>query len=216
MTPQKNKLPYLPQLLLIGAMARNSGKTTIACHFIRQWRRLTPVYALKLITVDRSKLGCHRGIVGCGICSSLAGSFEIIEEDGGNPAKDTSLMLAAGATGSYLIKSDKDHVAEAFQAFLALVPKSAVIVAESNTLRRYVEPGAFIMSERRDASLLSLKPSALAVQSLADIQVDVVADKWQDAVDLDCDALGHPLVKLTKATKPSYKPSTFRLMKETI
>lgn len=213
---QTNNIIHFPRLLLVGAMARNAGKTTIACHFIRRWQAFYPVYALKFITVDRSKLGCHRGVVGCGICSNLAGNFEIIEEEGRNPAKDTSLMLAAGANASYLIKSDKDHVAEAFQSFLALIPKSAVIVAESNTLRRYVEPGVFIMSERRDASLLSLKPSALGVQSLADLQVDVEADKWQDAVDLDCDALGRPLVKLSKATKPSYKASTFRLMKETI
>ena len=51
-------------MLLIGAAARDAGKTTFACGLIERLARQRPVVGVK-ITVIRESGGCARGGLGC-------------------------------------------------------------------------------------------------------------------------------------------------------
>lgn len=155
----------VPQMILIGASGKNAGKTTVACRLIRLYKEKMPIYGLKVISIDRAQEECHRGAQGCGMCSSLQENFEVIEEFDCTTEKDTSKMLAAGATRVFLLKTLRAHAKEAVQFFLTLVPKDALIVCESNSLRRVVEPAIFLFAMEEGKPM---KPSAQCVVALAD------------------------------------------------
>lgn len=169
MTKDDDHMLMAPQMVLIGAFGRNSGKTALACRMIRAWKRDTPIYAVKVIGIDEANGVCHRGEAGCGICTSLCGSHELCEEAGEFPEKDTARMLAAGAERAFLLKSLKECMGRAFGEFLSQVPKGAVIVAESNTLRNYVVPGAFVFAGFEPPREDSIKKSAREVLERADL-----------------------------------------------
>lgn len=173
---------YVPQMVLIGAFGRNSGKTTLACKLIRAWKAITPVYAVKIIGIDESGGKCHRGVDGCGICSSLNGSFDIIEESGIFPTKDTSQMLKAGASKAFLVKSLKENMLEAFTELLTLIPDSAIIIAESNTLRKFVVPGVLLFAGYVPAQADLMKKSAQDVYKQADLYVDPASESVVNAL----------------------------------
>ena len=157
----------IPQLVLIGAAGRNSGKTLLACDVISAYAKLHPVYALKIIKIERAGEECHRGSEGCGICTNLSGDFELREETGENRGKDTARMLQAGAERAFLLRSLKSSLLEAFINFLSLVPKGALIVCESNSLRLSVRPGVFLFA----GTAGEMKPSARAVAGYADYRL---------------------------------------------
>lgn len=61
----------------------------------------------------------------------------------------------------------KDHIDEGFDAFMSLVPDNAMIVCESNSLRKFVKPGVFIMAKNVNES--QIKRSAMEVIKQADL-----------------------------------------------
>lgn len=154
-----------PQMVLIGAGGQNSGKTTLACGIIKEWKSRVPVYAAKVIAIDCANGKCHRGQQGCGICTSLRGDYELLPEKNPTGQKDTALMLAAGAQQVFLLKSLKSSLPQAAQQLLSRLPKNALLVCESNSLRKHVQPGVFVMMDDG----LSCKPSAKEVAACADV-----------------------------------------------
>lgn len=162
-------MPLVPGLLLIGAGGRNSGKTAVACEVIRAWKPRAPIYALKIIGIDEGAGACHRGEKGCGLCKGLASDYEYGEDFGELPEKDTARMLAAGARRAYLLRSRRRCLGRAFDAFLRELPRGAVLVAESNSLRSHVRPGAFAFFSADGFDEREMKPSALAVYRKADV-----------------------------------------------
>ena len=165
LTDRINERLFVPQLILVGAHGRNSGKTLLACDVIKKYGKRFPIYALKIISISCAGEPCHRGDEGCGMCTSLKDPFELIEENDPNSAKDTARMLQAGATKSFLLKSLKSCVYDAFVDFLGRTPKDSLIVCESNTLRKHVRPGVFLFASSEDGTM---KPSAREVVSSAD------------------------------------------------
>lgn len=165
---QKTEI-MVPQMVLIGSSGKNAGKTTLACNIIRSYKEKMPIYGLKVISIDRVHEQCYRGSEGCGVCSSLEGNFELMEEFDRGTEKDTSKMLEAGATRVFLLKTLRAHASEAIQFFLSLIPDDAIIVCESNSLRKTVEPAIFLfaMEEKQE-----MKPSAQEVVSLSDKIID--------------------------------------------
>ena len=164
----KAALLQVPQMVMIGSFGRNSGKTTLACGLIRQWHGRWPIYGLKVVSIDRADGHCHRGTEGCGICTSLAADFELVEESGPQTDKDTSQMLAAGADKVFLLKSLKTALPRAVRAFMRQVPENALIICESNTLRKHVWPGVFLFVARSISEIEGMKDSAREVFHLAD------------------------------------------------
>jgi hypothetical protein len=135
-------------ILIIGSTGRNSGKTEFACRIIEKHSTQKEIIGVKVIPVDKNEFNCHRGDEGCGLCDSLTGEYEIIEETTIDSLKDTSRMLKAGARKVYLLLADKDSLSEGINAMLRIIPENALIVIESNTIRKVIQPGLFIVIKK--------------------------------------------------------------------
>ena len=166
----EDKPIYLPQMLLIGSSGRNSGKTTLAIEFVKQWKDKFPIVALKVTTIEKKDGKCPRGGKGCGVCTNIKENFQLIEEKILNSNKDTSLLLASGAEKVYWLKTLKTHIHEAIKHFLTIIPRDTLIICESNSLRNIVKPGVFIMLKNTENS--SIKKSASEVIDRADFIVE--------------------------------------------
>ncbi|QGP76446.1 hypothetical protein [Tetragenococcus halophilus] len=155
---------YVPNLLQIGSTGRNSGKTTIAKQIIENEKKTHTIVALKIITISGKRGVCQRGTVGCGICTSISSGYELVKEQHIQGKKDTMQLLKAGAEKVYLLKAFEEHLQAGFLDFLKQVSADAMIVCESNSLRKYIRPGLFIMDNQKK----SVKPTAQAVYELSD------------------------------------------------
>jgi molybdopterin-guanine dinucleotide biosynthesis protein len=172
-----------PGMLLVGGAGRNSGKTTFSCSLIKRFCARHELVALKVTVIREAGGPCPRGNDSCGVCSSLSGSYEITEEYGDPPGKDTSLMVAAGAQRVYWMRVMREHLAEGVAALLQRVGSDAICICESNSLRHAVEPSVFLIVKA--TSSRAFKRSAREVLHLAD---RVVLSDGQD-FDLAGDAL---------------------------
>jgi len=161
------KMHNIPNMILIGSTARNSGKTALALAIINKYKGKRPVIAIKVTTIAEKNAKCIRGGEGCGVCSNLKGDFEIIEELNKTNNKDTSIILASGAQKVYWLKTLKEHIYEGFEELISSIPKNTLIVCESNSLRKVVNPGVFIMVKNTEDN--QIKKSALEVINQADI-----------------------------------------------
>ncbi len=142
----------LPRLLLIGAATKNAGKTTFACRVVERFRD-RGIVAIKATI--------HRG--------DTKGQWSLVREVGEHPDKDTGRLLAAGAREVLWLRTDEDCVERAVAELLARTPHDAPLLCESNTLRRFVTSGLFIMV-RRDGDD-EVKPTAQAVMNMADLAI---------------------------------------------
>lgn len=172
------------QMILIGSTGRNSGKTVLAAALIKKWKDLFPISALKITTINQKDGGCSRGGTGCGACAGICNDFELIEETSIRNGKDTSLLLAAGAQQVFWLRSLQSGLREAVSLFLTQIPENTVIICESNSLRKFVEPGLFIMIRNIDDSFV--KPTAKEVVGMADL---VVKNDFSDSINKAADRL---------------------------
>lgn len=155
------------EVILIGAGGRNAGKTALAAALIRELRgRGCPVNAAKVITVAHKGALCPRGGRGCGACS-LESDFALCEERDCATGKDTALLLAAGASRVFLLRSLKEALGAAFFA-LRTMSGGGPLIVESNSLRTVIHPALFVMLLDED---VPPKPSAQAVMQKADMVV---------------------------------------------
>lgn len=160
----------VPRMLMIGSTGRNSGKTTFAIEGIRRWKEKYPVIALKVTSMEELNGNCPRGGHGCNGCSNLGANYELIEELDPNTAKDTSQLLKNGASRVFWLRSLRTHLSQSMEDFLKLVPSNAVIICESNSLRKVVEPGAFIILNNTKNGLMKI--TAQNVLEYADLVID--------------------------------------------
>lgn len=160
------ELLQVRNMVLIGATGRNSGKTTLALQIIDSFKVKIPIVAFKLISIQSCSDVCPRGGQGCGSCSGLKSCFDIREESE-TGTKDTMLLKKAGAQRVFLIRAFKEHIKEALESALTLVPKNALLLCESNSARLVIRPALFVMIQ--SVTALEVKPTAKAVMEYADV-----------------------------------------------
>lgn len=136
---------FKPNFIIIGSTGRNTGKTEFACRLINSWSGKSEVVGLKVTTINKHEGKCPRGGDGCGVCSSLVGDYEIIEETGLDGKKDTSRMLVSGAKKVYWLKVSSTALDNGIEALLKLIPDDVAVVCESNGVRNVLEPGIFLV-----------------------------------------------------------------------
>jgi len=189
MPHKPTNIQQINRLLLIGSAGRNTGKTHLACSLIARFKEQHTLVGLKVTTITEKDGRCPRGGKGCGVCTTLTGNFEIVQETRDDLAKDTSQLLAAGARAVYWLKVLRTHLAEGMEAVMRLIPERAFIVCESNSVRTVVRPGLFLLLHE---PVGTAKQSAAAVQAFADRvilcdgkghdfdagSVRIVGDKW--------------------------------------
>ena len=172
------RLP-LPGWLVVGATGRNAGKSELACAVIARLHGAHPITGVKVTVIASEESVCPRGRLGCGACTGLDGAYEIREEDGSQPGKDTCRMLESGARAAFWVRCRSGGVGPALAALSPRIDPGTLVVAESNSLVRYARPDLFLML--RPARSSTVKPTAAAVLALA--QRVVVSD--DGAFDLD-------------------------------
>jgi len=192
----------LDGMLLIGSAGANVGKTELACAILRRLAPKSKIVGIKVTTIQEKNGQCPRGGEGCGVCSSLEGVFCITEEKDSNSGKDTSRLLAAGAERVFWLQVLKEHLREGAAALLDVIGPDAVSICESNSLRRVVEPGLFLMA--RGADTRTWKDSARNVKQYADKIVvsdgkgfdldldwiELIDGKWRLRRDCGCNSKG--------------------------
>lgn len=141
-----SELVYLPNMLMVGASGRNAGKTEFSCQVITRFKAKGLV-AVKVTAVDRADGVCPRGGRGCGVCASLKGDFDIIEETDVLGGKDTSRLLAAGASRVVWLRVLRSRMKEGVSALQEWIGRDSLCICESNSLRNAVVPGVFVMVE---------------------------------------------------------------------
>ncbi|MBA7608813.1 Molybdenum cofactor guanylyltransferase [subsurface metagenome] len=135
----------LDGMLMIGSAGINAGKTVLACAVIKKFCKSTNITGIKVTTIKAKDGTCPRGGRGCGVCSSLDGNFCITEELKRNSSKDTSRLLAAGASRVFWLRVMRSHLKQGLNALLSIMGPDAVSICESNSLRHVLEPGLFLM-----------------------------------------------------------------------
>lgn len=160
---------FSPRLLLIGAAGRNAGKTLLATRIISSLPGMMRVAGAKVTTVQDEEHGCPRGGDGCGACSSFDGPYAITDETGEAEGKDTTRLFDAGARPVRWLCVREGHLVLGARNLLSGMDHEIPIVCESNSLRRVVEPGLFIIVRRSDRR--QIKRSCARVWDLADAVV---------------------------------------------
>jgi len=153
-------------MLLLGSAGRNSGKTEFACAVLRKLAADRPIVGIKVTAIRKKDGSCPRGGKGCGVCSSLTGEYCIDEETNADSTKDTSRLLAAGADRVFWLRVMTAHLSSGIAALMDMIGPDAICVCESNSLRKAVKPGLFLMV--RDRHSRRYKESARAVSDNAD------------------------------------------------
>jgi hypothetical protein len=158
----------IPNLLLIAGTGTKSGKTTIACRIIEQFRDLS-------ITAIKISPHFHETTPGLKSIHEKAG-YAIYEETNRNTTKDTSRMLNSGASRVYFAKVFDDSLLFVFEEIYRQIPAGTPIICESPALRNFVEPGAFIIissektNKRKDISqFMALPHLKFEFEKLAEI-----------------------------------------------
>ena len=156
----------LDGMLMIGSAGTNTGKTALACKLLRKFKKSCDIIGIKVTTIKDKDGQCPRGGKGCGVCSSLEGTYCITEESNISSGKDTARLLRAGASRVFWLRVLKEHLLEGTTALLDIVGPDAVSISESNSLRQVVEPGLFLMA--RNCRCKTWKSSAQQVKNYAD------------------------------------------------
>ena len=156
----------LDGMSMIGSAGADVGKTELSCALLRKFSKNHNLIGIKVTAITNKDGQCPRGGQGCGVCSSLEGVYCITEETNSNSNKDTSKLLAAGASRVFWLRALREHFLEASTALLDVIGPDTISICESNSLRQVIEPGLFLMVRNRN--LKRWKSSAQHVKKYAD------------------------------------------------
>jgi len=170
-----------PNFLIIGSTGRNTGKTEFACRLIGKYSKEFQVYGVKVVSIDPHEGNCPRGGKGCGVCTSLKDDYEITEESIIDPKKDTSRMLMAGACKVFFLKVSVHALEKGLNALLGVIPDDVLTVFESNSIRKVVEPGLFLVIKNLKEK--QVKESCVEVIHYADKVIDFYNMSWNFSPD---------------------------------
>jgi hypothetical protein len=124
-------------LLLVAGTGRNSGKTTIICKIIEQFRDLE---------ITSVKISPHFHPPSDGLRSYCRKpGYEIFEETNRHSLKDSSRMLQSGAKKAYYIQTTEENINQAFSEVYLNIQFDKPVICESPSLINYIKPGLFII-----------------------------------------------------------------------
>ena len=161
---------YIPNLIIVAGTGTKSGKTSFICRVIDQFKE-SGVCAIKITP------HFHEVTPGLSVKSEGKG-FTIYEESNRMLTKDTSRMLNAGAKKVYFAKVWDEELAGAFNKTIEMTPPGSPIICESPALRKYVEPGLFVImsadsnNKQKDINELEQLPHmSFKLEELANMEI---------------------------------------------
>ena len=171
----------LPNLLLIAGTGTKSGKTSMVCRIIEQFRDLK-------ITAIKITPHFHEITPGLKTIHEETG-YAIYEETTTNTTKDTSRMLDSGADKVYFAKVLDNRLLFVFKKIMNLIPEGTPIICESPALRNYIEPGVFIImtsetiNKHKNISYLQALPHVMykleELNGIGKLPIEFADGKWR-------------------------------------
>lgn len=173
---------FLPNLLIIAGNGTKSGKTTIACRIIEQFRDLG-IIAIKISP------HFHETTPGL-LEKETDNGYAIHIESDPSTNKDTSRMLKAGASRVYLATVWDAGLPHVFRKIMDDIPEGTPVICESPAMRKYAEPGQFVIMscdnpvKRQDLEHLQDYPHKMfrlsELKDIKSIPVRFAEGKWTD------------------------------------
>jgi len=151
----------IPGLLLIGGNSRHIGKTTLACLIINRFSAGVPIIAAKLTSIYPGDAKHHGHVI------NIGKEFEIIHEPDPSGSKDTAKMQKSGAVSAYYIQANDESVEKAWNVFIQMIQPGHMIVCESRSLRRFIEPGLFVYL--KNSAVKTVKPYSTWLEDKANL-----------------------------------------------
>jgi len=164
---------FIPHLVIVGGTGRNIGKTTLVEKLVEKFGLLVPVTAVKIANIKPGGEHFHGHNV-----ASFQDRILIKKETRSNSSKDSMRFLKAGAQTSWFIQTEDVFLPETFPEIQIVLKDAQCVVCESNSLRRFVHPGLFIMV--KGESNPSGKKDVPGLLSLADVVVEALNRKQFD------------------------------------
>jgi len=165
-------------MIMIGATARQSGKTELASCIIKKFCKKEKITGIKVTTLHEDDASFHRSM-------NLPSDEKFIIEkstiQGKN--KSTDRMFVAGAIETYWVHSKAGFLNDALQQLLPLIDKNSFMVCESNSLRKIAKPDVFIMIKNLNDNI---KNSVSDILEFADLTVNF---NGKERIDFDLNIL---------------------------
>lgn len=167
-------IPQLPNLLLIAGTGRNTGKTLLASSIIEKFTKDFKITGLKISP------HFHSGTESLEVIFENK-NFNIYQETSLTSSKDSSRMLNAGAHQVFYMECYDEYMKEAFEKFLQISEITGPMVCESPALRKYVQPGIFIIVDNQ--SNQNKKQDVMDVRQKADLFIETDIENYHPLVD---------------------------------
>ena len=150
---------------MIGATGRNSGKTELAVQLIEKFSATQTIIGLKVSTYYKGDFQFHgKNEI------PLLGNFTITKDTDISTDKNTARMLTANAKEVYWMRTKIEYIDEAFNEFTKLIGENVYIICESNSLRKAVNPGLFLIIINNVST--EIKTTAADVIDFADKKIE--------------------------------------------
>ena len=142
-----------------------------------------PVTALKIANIKPGLENYHGHDV-----SGFHDKIVIQKETRTDGNKDSMRFLKAGATTSWYIQTEDAFLPDTFPEIEKILQEARWVVCESNSLRRFVQPGLFIMVKGKEA-FRSEKKNIPGLLEMADATVEALNaarfDKLVNAIEIE-------------------------------
>jgi molybdopterin-guanine dinucleotide biosynthesis protein len=161
----------LDQVLMIGGNARKSGKTTLICRILEAFSPNQRIAAVKAALYDDpGDFALHHPE------AESAGYWEIQEVDPSVP-KDSGKYFDSGAAESWFFAALPDSEHRVVSRIASISHRNDLVIVESNTLRKKINPGLFVMLHHKDRAV---KKSARELQHLVDYTLETGSDEFEE------------------------------------
>ncbi|WP_372755695.1 hypothetical protein [Labilibaculum sp.] len=145
-------------ILLIAGTGRNVGKTLFACQLIEN------VSCKNIVSI---KISPHFHLLNKEIeIIKKTKDFVIAKENQKSGTKDSNRMLRAGSKEVYYVQAKDKMLPEILSYFEKKLKPEDPIICESGGLRDFIEPGLFLMINKKNNEYI--KPRAFAYEKIAD------------------------------------------------
>jgi len=146
-------------ILLIAGTGRNVGKTLLACKIIAHLKQSYPIISIK-ISPHFHELKTEIQIL------RQNNNFQIAEEKDINGNKDSNRLLSAGSEKVFYVQTKDDYLSDVLHYFDSILPKNNAIIIESGGLREIIQPGLFLVVNKKNNK--NIKPRAFRYEQIAD------------------------------------------------
>jgi molybdopterin-guanine dinucleotide biosynthesis protein A len=156
---EEHPIFHLPNWLIVYGTNRNAGKTTLITRIISHFHSKIPVCAVK-ISPHFHEIDEEDVII------AKSDDFIIVKEVKSSTGKDSSRMLDAGAGVVLYVQVWDNNLGRVLPLIIKNLPSDSAVICESGWARNLVEPGLFLILNRKGE--MEIKENVSKPKLLAD------------------------------------------------